>query len=190
MNFEKTKVLYDLVEFTNQRILGHLEELSLNKELINSICNSYGSIQTNIFDIVDLKNRVNVVNKLKEKENFSEIQSVISRISKLANIGGIEKNILLSEGYIKPELFEKKCEFKIFEFIQELEKLFLLPSWDYFQLFDLYESNTNNLKELFDPDKGVLVMAEDVDIRNNRLNLLGLIRNYSLKIADFTALNF
>jgi len=32
-------------------------------------------------------------------------------------------------------------------------------------------------------------MTEDIKIRNNRLNLLSLIRNYSLKIADFTLLN-
>ena len=34
-----------------------------------------------------------------------------------------------------------------------------------------------------------LDMTEDVKLRKNRLNLLSLIRNYSLKIADFTLLN-
>ena len=48
--------------------------------------------------------------------------------------------------------------------------------------------NVINIEELFDNKKGVLVMAEDIKLRNNRLNLLGLIRNYSLKIADFTLL--
>ena len=47
------------------------------------------------------------------------------------------------------------------------------------------ESNTENLNELFDNERGVLVMAENLEIRNNRLNLLCLVRNYSLKIADF-----
>ena len=31
-------------------------------------------------------------------------------------------------------------------------------------------------------------LEDDLKVRNNRLNLLGLIRNYSLKIADFTLL--
>ena len=65
----------------------------------------------------------------------------------------------------------------------------LLNKWDYIQLFNLFETNVNNLKELFDSDKGVLIMAEDPETRKNRLNLLGLVRNYSLKIADFTLLN-
>ena len=44
----------------------------------------------------------------------------------------------------------------------------------------------NIIEDLFDSEKGVLVMTDDLEIRNNRLNLLSLIRNYSLKIADFT----
>jgi glycyl-tRNA synthetase beta chain len=34
----------------------------------------------------------------------------------------------------------------------------------------------------------VLVMAEDPQVRQNRLNLLGLIRNYSRQLADFSAI--
>ena len=77
----------------------------------------------------------------------------------------------------------------MFEFIQQLEKLTTLSNWNYFQLFDLFEINANNLNDLFDNEKGVLVMTENSEIRNNRLNLLGLVRNYSLKIADFKYLN-
>ena len=32
----------------------------------------------------------------------------------------------------------------------------------------------------------LLVMAEDPQVRRNRLNLLGLIRNYSRQLADFS----
>jgi glycyl-tRNA synthetase beta chain len=34
----------------------------------------------------------------------------------------------------------------------------------------------------------VLVMAEDLQVRQNRLNLLGVIRNYSRQLADFSAI--
>ena len=53
---------------------------------------------------------------------------------------------------------------------------------------NLFEINTKNLEELFDNEKGVLVMSDDNKIRENRLNLLGSIRNHSLKIVDFTLL--
>ena len=78
---------------------------------------------------------------------------------------------------------------KVFEFIRELEKLFSTGYGNYLTLLNLFESNINTIEDLFDNEKGVLVMSEDIKIRNNRLNLLSLIRNYSLKIADFTLLN-
>ena len=136
-----------------------------------------------------IRDRINTIEQFKRKTDFSEIQKVISRVSKLAEKGNLKTNILLYSGYINPDLFEKKCETKVFEFIKNLERLLSLPTWNYFELFNLFEINTDNLNELFDNEKGVLVMAENPEIRKNRLNLLGLIRNYSLKIADFTLFN-
>ena len=138
---------------------------------------------------MDLKNRINTINQLKVKANFPEIQKVISRVSKLAESGNLKTTIFSYKDFVNPDLFEKECENKVFEFIKELEEIIKLHNWDYFQLFRLFETNSNNLNELFDNERGVLMMAENTEIRKNRLNLLGLVRNYSLKIADFTLFN-
>ena len=140
-------------------------------------------------NILDLKNRINTINQLKGKPDFSEIQKVISRVSKLAESGNLKTTIFSYKYYVNPDLFEKQCENKVFEFIKELEGIIKLPNWNYSQLFKLFETNSKNLDELFDNERGVLIMAENPEIRNNRLNLLGLVRNYSLKIADFTLFN-
>ncbi len=190
LDFKKEKVLDDLIEFLIQRIVSHLEELSLDKELINGICSSDRLYKKRIINVVDLKNRIKSIVLFKEKVEFDEILNVISRVSKLANCGDLDKDILLSKNYVNPDLFEKECEIKVFKFIKELENLFCSGNLDYLQLFTLFEINTNNIKDLFDNDKGVLVMAEDPNIRKNRLNLLSIIRNYSLRIADFTLFNF
>ena len=63
-----------------------------------------------------------------EKENFVEIQKVITRVSKLANKSDISREVLSTRDYVNTKLFEKDCELKVFEFIGELEKLFLLRS--------------------------------------------------------------
>ncbi len=189
LKFEKVKVLNDLIEFSNQRIISHLDELSISKDLIKATCFINSSAEKKIMNILDLKNKINTLKQLKEKANFSEIQKVISRVSKLAESGNLKRTIFSHKDYINPDLFEKECETKIFQFIKQLEEIISLPNWDCFQLFNLFENNTYNLNELFDNDKGVLIMSEDPVIKNNRLNLLGLIRNYSLKIADFTKLN-
>ena len=110
-------------------------------------------------------------------------------MSKLAESGNLKTTIFSCKDYVNPDLFEKECENKVFEFIKKLEVIIKLSNWDYFQLFKLFEANSNNLNELFDNEKGVLVMAENLEVRNNRLNLLGLIRNYSLKFADFRLFN-
>mgnify|MGYP001158132455 FL=1 len=189
LKFVKEKVLNDLIEFTNQRIISYLDELSISKDLIKAICFIETSTKKSIMNILDLKNRINTINELKGKADFSEIQKVISRVSKLAQNGNLKTTILSSNDYVNPDLFEKECETKVFKFIKELEEIVKLPNWDYFQLFSLFETNSDNLNELFDNEKGVLIMAENPELKNNRLNLLGLVRNYSLKIADFTLFN-
>lgn len=189
LKFVKEKVLNDLIEFTNQRIISHLDELSISKNLIKAICFIDPSTEKSIMNILDLKKRINTINQLKGKADFSEIQKVISRVSKLAQHGNLKTTIFSYKDYVNPDLFEKECETKVFELIKELDEIIKLPNWDYFQLFKLFEANSNNLNELFDNERGVLIMVEDPEIRNNRLNLLGLVRNYSLKIADFTLFN-
>ena len=189
LKFEKEKVLNDLIEFTNQRIVSHLDELSISKDLIKATCFIDSSSEKKIMNILDLKNRINTINQLKGKPDFSKIQKVISRVSKLAESGNLKTTIFSCKNYVNSDLFEKECENKVFEFIKELEGIIKLPNWNYSQLFKLFEINSKYLDELFDNERGVLIMAENPEIRNNRLNLLGLVRNYSLKIADFTLFN-
>ena len=189
LNFSKEKVLNDLNDFLVQRILSHLEEISLNKELIKAVCTSDEVSQKRILNLIDLKNRIKYIVDYKEKEIFVDIQNVITRVSKLANSSDLPTNIFSAEDYVNSNLFEKDCELKVFEFIKELEKLFQKEYCNYLKLLNLFEINIKTIENIFDSEKGVLVMAEDMKIRNNRLNLLSLIRNYSLKIADFTLLS-
>ena len=189
LDFSKKEVLNDLIEFLVQRIVSHLEEISLSKELIKALYSSDEFSQKRILNIVDLKNRVKSIVNFKEKETFFEIQKVITRVSKLANSSNLSTEVLSIGDYVNTKLFEKDCEFKVFEFIGELEKLFSEGYCNYLELLNLFEINLKTIEDLFDNEKGVLIMSEDLKIRNNRLNLLSLIRNYSLKIADFTLLN-
>ena len=189
LNFSKEKVSNDLNEFLVQRILSHLEETSQDKELIKAVCSSDEFSRKRILNIVSLKNRIKSIIDFKERETFVDIQKVITRVSKLANNSTLSTNVFSTKEYVNSKLFEKDCEFRVFEFIRELEKLFSSRDCNYLKLLDLFEINVNTIEDLFDNQKGVLVMTEDMKIRNNRLNLLSLIRNYSLKIADFTLLN-
>ncbi len=189
LNFSREVVFNDLIKFLVQRIVSHLEEISLSKDLINAVCSSDELSQKRILNIIDLKNRIKSIVDFKENKNFVAIQKVIIRVSKLANNSDLSTDVLSTRDYLNTKLFEKECEFKVFEFIRELEKLFSLGYCNYLEVLNLFEINLSIIEDLFDNEKGVLIMSDDLRIRNNRLNLLSLIRNYSLKIADFTLLN-
>ncbi len=189
LNFTRETVFNDINEFLVQRIVSHLEEKLLSKELIKAVCSSDELSQKRVLNIVDLKKRIKSIMNFNERENFVEIQKVITRVSKLAKNSDLSTDVLSVRDYVNTKLFEKDCELKVFEFIRELEKRFSEGYCNYLELLNLFEINVNTIEDLFDNEKGVLIMSEDLKIRNNRLNLLSLIRNYSLKIADFTLLN-
>ncbi len=189
LNFTRETVFNDINEFLVQRIVSHLEEKLLSKELIKAVCSSDELSQKRVLNIVDLKKRIKSIMNFNERENFVEIQKVITRVSKLAKNSDLSTDVLSARDYVNTKLFEKDCELKVFEFIRELEKRFSEGYCNYLELLNLFEINVNTIEDLFDNEKGVLIMSEDLKIKNNRLNLLSLIRNYSLKIADFTLLN-
>ena len=144
-----------------------LEEISLSKELIKAVCSSDELSQKRVMNIVDLKNRIKSIIDFKEKENFIDIQKVIIRVSKLANKSNLSTDVLSTREYVNTKLFEKECELKVFEFIRELEKLFSEGYCNYLELLNLFEINVNTIEDLFDNEKGVLIMSEDLKIRNN-----------------------
>ena len=90
---------------------------------------------------------------------------------------------------IDKEQIKKNSENKVLNLIKNLEKLISKSNWKYIELIDLFVNHLDILNDLFDINKGVMIMSEDLSIRENRLNLISLIRNYSLLICDFTLLN-
>ena len=139
--------------------------------------------------MADLKNRVETIQKFKLGNDSSNLINIISRYTKLSNKGNLENHVYTYKDKINIELFEKKSEIDVFKFLQLLENLVNTKDWEYSQLINLFEKNTQVLKEIFDNNNGVMVMTEDSNLRNNRLNLLSIVRNYSLLIADFTLLS-
>ena len=61
-------------------------------------------------------------------------------------------------------------------------------SRNYEALVDALHELAPTVEDFFDGPDSVLVMAEKEQLRQNRLNLLGLIRNYALILADFGAI--
>ena len=188
-SFNYEDVSNEILEFIKQRVLSYLEEISIKKDIINSIYNSKLIQKSKLLEIYDLKNRISTINNIKSNENHISIINIISRYSKLAGKGNLDTNIYLSENLIKPNLFEKISENEVLNLIKKFEILISKSNWKYNELIDLFVNHLDILNDLFDINKGVMIMSEDLSVRENRLNLISLIRNYSLLLCDFTLLN-
>ena len=189
LNINYENVCMDLVEFANQRVINHLEDLSFNKQLIKAIWESESLRHLNKLDIEDIKKRINIIEKFKKGKNYKALINIITRYTKLAQKGNLKTNIRTCEGNINIQLFEKKSEMDVYNFIKGLEDLIESKDWKYNDLISLYEENLQYLVDLFDNQKGVMIMSDDLAVRENRLNILCLVRNFSLLIADFTILS-
>ena len=189
ISFNYEDVYNDILEFMKQRVFSYIEEISTKKDIINSIYNSKFIQNSILLEIYDLKNRICTINSIKSNENHFSIINIISRYSKLAVRGNLDTNIYFSEKIIKPNLFEKKSENEVLNLIKKFEILISKSNWKYNELIDLFVNHLNILNDLFDINKGVMIMSDDLSIRENRLNLISLIRNYSLLLCDFTLLS-
>jgi len=189
ISFEYENIFNEILEFIKQRILSHLEEISIEKDIINSIFNTELIPKSNLFAIYDLKNRVNVIKELKSSKIKLSLIKIISRYSKLAAKGNLETNIYSSKDIIEPNLFEKDSENEVLSFIKKIEILLSKYNWKYEELIEIFTCNIDVLSDLFDNNKGVMIMSEDLKTRENRINLISLIRNFSLILCDFTLLN-
>ena len=91
---------------------------------------------------------------------------------------------------LNPSLFQKSSESAFYEFLVQLVPQTQSANSDrnYQQLVTAISEIAPVVSKFFDGDDSVLVMGNDPDIKQNRLNLLGLLRNHSRVLGDFGAI--
>jgi glycyl-tRNA synthetase beta chain len=91
---------------------------------------------------------------------------------------------------VRPELFEKPSEKAFYDALVQLVPQTKAAQSDrnYQLLVDALAKITPTVSKFFDGPESVLVMDENPEIRQNRLNLLGLLRNHARVLADFGAI--
>ena len=95
-------------------------------------------------------------------------------------------SVLSTSNIVNTKLFEKASERSVYELINSLEPITKSRSADHYkELAYGLASGAKVLSEFFDGDNSVMVMTEDSQVRTNRLNLLAVLRNQALLIADF-----
>jgi glycyl-tRNA synthetase beta chain len=111
----------------------------------------------------------------------------VNRSSKLAAQGTLDTQQLAPTAVVQTSLFEKASEQSVYNGLIALEPQTKAAqvSRDYQQLIDALGVLTPSIESFFDGEDSVLVMDGNPEIKANRLNLLGLVRNHARVLADF-----
>ncbi|NJN23584.1 MAG: glycine--tRNA ligase subunit beta, partial [Acaryochloridaceae cyanobacterium RL_2_7] len=107
--------------------------------------------------------------------------------SKLALKGDLATDVLSPADCVKPKVFEADSEQAFFDAInaQVPATKTAQAERNYQKLVDGLEAIAPVVSQFFDGDGSVLVMAEDDAVKQNRLNLLGLLRNHARVLGNF-----
>ncbi|MCY7332567.1 MAG: glycine--tRNA ligase subunit beta [Pseudanabaena sp. CAN_BIN31] len=179
-------VLENLYKWFKQRCETLLGEKgtahSVEYDLVDAVMGTEDLAYTlqGLSNLTRIKERAYFLQKSRENATLSTIYEPIVRASRLAAQGDLDSITLDIKAIINPETLTETAEQELYQAIAALPSQ---PSDE--QLMEGIKAIAPVLAKFFDD---VLVMAEDPQVRQNRLNLLGIIRNYSRQLADFSAI--
>ena len=190
---ERESPLVDLQEFFVQRIRTLLQdEKNIDYDLVNAVVGDGDLEYTEraLEDLLDVRDRALFLQSTRDNGKLNEIYETINRSARLASQGDLDTQTLDPQDLIDPNLFEQSSEREFYQALVEL-----LPQTEASQQERNYQSLIDGLAQIapvvsnfFDGENSVLVMADNPDIKRNRLNLLGLLRNHARVLADFGAI--
>ncbi len=183
-------LLTDLKEFLRQRFISLLEDLDKNPDIVQSLAGQTIPIENVLSDPLDVKERYELLVKMRHDGILQSVMAVVTRAARLAENANIDKSIFSPIGIIDTNLFESECEFAMLKVLNSLEPIVKKKtSYRYHELATELVASAGTLENFFDGDNSVMVMVNDPKIRNNRLNLLAILRNQAYILADFTRIN-
>ncbi|AIQ96936.1 glycine--tRNA ligase subunit beta [Prochlorococcus sp. MIT 0801] len=189
LSLDISTILSELKEFFRQRIISLLEEKDVDFDIIQAVAGDTTSTSKLLDDPTDVYFRTSLLMEMRKNNTLNLLQAVVTRASKLAAKSTISKDIIDPLDFVDKSLFEKDCEREMFEVLEKLKPLAVNCDRDKYKLLaDGLVSSTETLSNFFDGEGSVMVMTENLNLRNNRLNLLTILRNQSFKLADFSKL--
>ncbi|OWY66724.1 glycine--tRNA ligase subunit beta [cyanobacterium TDX16] len=179
-----------LQEFFIQRIRTLLqEERSIDYDLVNAVLGESDAEYRlrALQDLLDVRDRALFLQSIRNNGTLDKIYETVNRSTRLAAQGDLDFTQLQPENSVKPKLFQKSSEQAFYEALLQLvpQTQAARESRNYQQLVDALIQIAPTVSNFFDGEQSVLVMDADPEIRRNRLNLLGLLRNHARVLANF-----
>jgi glycyl-tRNA synthetase beta chain len=163
--------------FIKNRISRMLEEEGISKDVVGAI------VDISIDHIPNTWKRAKALDDLRTQPDFEPLAVAFKRV---VNI--IKKAPALTDSAIDESLFEHPSETTLFKELIKAEKMVETELQD-----GAFDRALHHMADLRNPVDhffdDVLVMAEDLRVRNNRLSLLKRIADLFEKIADFSKIS-
>jgi glycyl-tRNA synthetase beta chain len=190
---DKTSPMESLTSFFRQRLHTLLQDdLNIDYDLVNAVLGEQDPDYTEqaLRDLLDVRDRAQFLQEIRQNGQLGLIYETVNRSARLATKGTLNTVTLDPEMVIRPDLFEKSSETAFYEALQELLTITQTAQAErnYQQLVDGLAKIAPTVSNFLDGEDSVLVMADNLIVRENRLNLLGLLRNHALVLADFGAI--
>ncbi|MFN6393969.1 MAG: glycine--tRNA ligase subunit beta [Aphanizomenon sp.] len=192
-NKDAKSLINTLREFFLQRIRTLLQdEKQIDYDLVNAVLGENDPEYTEraLTDLLDVRDRSLYLQKIRKDGTLDKIYETVNRSTRLAAQGNLDFQTLEPQSLINPELFQKKSESAFYNALLELvpQTQAAQKNRDYQLLVTALTKIAPTVGTFFDGEDSVLVMDENPDIKQNRLNLLGLLRNHARVLADFGAI--
>lgn len=164
------EIIADVVEFIRLRLVNMLAGQQYPVDVVEAV------LSASFIEPGDAVERIKALSLLKEQADFEPLAVAFKRVGNIIK-GGLDQPV-------DPALFEAPCEAGLYEALQKVEAQVgtLLKSHDYARALDAIAGLRGPVDEFFD---GVMVMTDDVAVKNNRLALLTSIAALFKDIADF-----
>ncbi|NEQ43905.1 MAG: glycine--tRNA ligase subunit beta [Leptolyngbya sp. SIOISBB] len=182
-----------LQDFFLQRVQTLLQDdLQVDYDLVNAVLgeNDPTYTQRALADLLDVRDRATYLQSIRQDGTLAKIYETVNRAARLAVQGDLNTAPLDPAAVVDTDRFQQASERAFYDVLQTL-----LPQTeaaqrdrDYQQLITGLEQAAPVVSRFFDGPDSVLVMDKDPDIQQNRLNLLGLLRNHARVLADFGAI--
>ncbi|MBD1881024.1 MULTISPECIES: glycine--tRNA ligase subunit beta [unclassified Coleofasciculus] len=194
--YPKTKseeLVRQLQEFFLQRIRNLLQdERNTDYDLVNAVLGENDPEYTEraLKDLLDVRDRALFLQTIRNNGKLNEIYETVNRSTRLAAQGDLDKAQLQPETVVSPELFQKASEQAFYDALVQIvpQTQASQEQRNYQLLVDGLAQIAPTVSTFFDGAESVLVMDADPNIKRNRLNILGLLRNHARVLADFGAI--
>jgi glycyl-tRNA synthetase beta chain len=165
------------------------DELKIDYDLVNAVLGTDDSeyAQRALMDLLDVRDRAQFLQHIRDNKTLDGIYETVNRAARLASKGDLAFNVLDAATVVDAQRFEQDSESAFYTALNELlpETQAAQEQRDYQRLVKGLAASAPKVSAFFDGPDSVLVMAEDTALRQNRLNLLGVLRNQARVLADF-----